>query len=42
MTVVVITETHRGVMDTAHATVADYRDLAVEWDGANLKLDHRV
>ncbi|OMJ32431.1 glycerol-3-phosphatase [Sphingomonas sp. Sph1(2015)] len=42
MTVVVITETHRGVMDTAHATVGDYRDLAVEWDGASLKLDHRV
>ncbi|KTT68419.1 HAD-IA family hydrolase [Sphingomonas sanguinis] len=42
MTVVVITETHRGMMDTAHATVADYRDLSVEWDGASLKLDHRV
>lgn len=42
MTVVVITETHRGMMDTAHATVADYRDLAVEWDGASLKLEHRV
>ncbi|WP_294279455.1 HAD-IA family hydrolase [uncultured Sphingomonas sp.] len=42
MTVVVITETHRGAMDTAHATVTDYRDLSVEWDGASLKLDHRV
>ncbi|MEJ8631680.1 HAD-IA family hydrolase [Sphingomonas sp. I4] len=42
MTVVVITETHRHPMDTAHATVADYRDLAVEWDGASLKLEHRV
>ncbi|KTT99493.1 glycerol-3-phosphatase [Sphingomonas yabuuchiae] len=42
MTVVVITETHRGAMDTAHATVADYRDLSVEWDGASLKLEHRV
>ncbi|MGO1304170.1 MAG: HAD-IA family hydrolase [Sphingomonas parapaucimobilis] len=42
MTVVVITETHRGVMDIAHAMVGDYRDLAVEWDGASLKLDHRV
>ncbi|WP_312490123.1 HAD-IA family hydrolase [Sphingomonas sp.] len=42
MTVVVITETHRRPMDTAHATVTDYRDLAVEWDGASLKLDHRV
>lgn len=42
MTVVVITETHRGAMDTPHATVTDYRDLSVEWDGASLKLDHRV
>ncbi|MGE7205242.1 HAD-IA family hydrolase [Sphingomonas sp. NPDC019816] len=42
MTVVVITKTHKGVMETAHATVEDYRDLAVEWDGASLKLDHRV
>lgn len=42
MTLVVITETHRGAMDTAHATVADYRDLSVEWDGASLKLEHRV
>ena len=42
MTVVVITETHRGAMDTAHAMVTDYRDLAVEWDGASLKLEHRV
>jgi len=42
MTVVVITETHRRAMDTPHATVADYRDLAVEWDGASLKLEHRV
>ncbi|MBB3878972.1 HAD-IA family hydrolase [Sphingomonas pseudosanguinis] len=42
MTVVVITETHGHAMDTAHATVTDYRDLAVEWDGASLKLDHRI
>ena len=42
MTVVVIAETHRGTMDIAHAMVGDYRDLAVEWDGASLKLDHRV
>jgi sugar-phosphatase len=42
MTVVVITETHRGTLDTAHGTVADYRDLAVEWDGASLKLEHRI
>lgn len=42
MTVVVITETHRGMMDTAHAMITDYRDLAVEWDGASLKLEHRV
>lgn len=42
MTVVVITETHRHAMDSAHAMVTDYRDLAVEWDGASLKLDHRV
>lgn len=42
MTVVVITETHGHAMDTAHATVTDYRDLAVEWDGASLTLDHRI
>ncbi|WP_294237421.1 HAD-IA family hydrolase [uncultured Sphingomonas sp.] len=42
MTVVVITETHRGMMDTDHAMITDYGDLAVEWDGASLKLEHRV
>ncbi|MDQ1229826.1 MULTISPECIES: HAD-IA family hydrolase [unclassified Sphingomonas] len=42
MTVVVIAETHRDRMDTHHAMVTDYRDLSVEWDGASLRLEHRV
>ena len=42
MTVVVIAETHRAMMDTHHAMVTDYRDLSVEWDGASLRLEHRV
>ena len=42
MTVVVIAETHRDMMDTHHAMVTDYRDLSVEWDGASLRLEHRV
>ncbi|MET4896493.1 HAD-IA family hydrolase [Sphingomonadaceae bacterium jetA1] len=42
MTVMVIAETHRGVMDTRHAMVTDYRDLAIEWDGASLTLEHRI
>jgi len=42
MTVVVIAQTHRELMDTHHPIVKDYRDLAVEWDGASLRLEHRV
>ncbi|MGW8135357.1 HAD-IA family hydrolase [Sphingomonas zeae] len=42
MAVMVVSQTHRHPMDTAHVMVTDYRDLAVEWDGASLKLDHRV